>query len=56
MSSDNQFGCGRITRWVDLAAGLWSIRIDPGGGEFKFRPGQYATLGVQSTDKRSERA
>jgi hypothetical protein len=29
---------------------------DDPGGEFKFRPGQYATLGVQSTNKRSERA
>jgi ferredoxin--NADP+ reductase len=55
MSSDHQFYRGRITRRVDFAPDLWSIRIDP-GGEFKFRPGQYATLGVQSTDKRSERA
>jgi len=55
MSSDNQFYRGRITRRVDFAPDLWSIRIDP-GGEFKFRPGQYATLGVQSTDKRIERA
>ena len=55
MSPDNQFYRGRITRRVDFAPGLWSIRIDP-GGEFKFRPGQYATLGVQSTNKRSERA
>lgn len=55
MSSDSPFYLGRITRRVDLAPDLWSIRIDP-GGEFQFRPGQYATLGVQSTDKRSERA
>jgi ferredoxin/flavodoxin---NADP+ reductase len=55
MSSDHQFYRGRITRRVDFAPDLWSIRIDP-GGEFKFRPGQYATLGVQSTDRRSERA
>jgi len=55
MSPDDQFYRGRITRRVDFAPDLWSIRIDP-GGEFKFRPGQYATLGVQSTNKRSERA
>jgi ferredoxin/flavodoxin---NADP+ reductase len=55
MSSDNQFYHGRITRRVDFAPDLWSIRVNP-GGEFKFRPGQYATLGVQSTNKPSERA
>lgn len=53
--SDNQFYHGRITRRVDVAPDLWSIRVAP-GGKFNFRPGQYATLGVQSTDKRSERA
>ena len=55
MSSDNQFYQGKITRRVDFASDLWSIRVNP-GSEFKFRPGQYATLGVQSTNKRSERA
>ena len=55
MSSDNQFYHGRITRRVDFAPDLWSIRVNP-GGKFKFRPGQYATLGVQSGNKRSERA
>jgi NAD(P)H-flavin reductase len=55
MSSDNQFYQGRITTRVDFAPDLWSIRVNP-GGEFKFRPGQYATLGVQSANKRSERA
>jgi len=55
MSWDNQFYHGRITRRVDFAPDLWSIRVNP-GGEFKFRPGQYATLGVQSTNKPSERA
>jgi ferredoxin--NADP+ reductase len=33
---------------------FWMIRIDP-GGEFKFAPGQYATLGVEGQQKRSER-
>jgi len=54
-ASDNQFYHGRITRRVDVASDLWSIRVAP-GSKFNFRPGQYATLGVQSTDKRSERA
>ena len=55
MSSSDQFYHGTITRRVDFAPDLWSIRVNP-GGKFNFRPGQYATLGVQSTDKRSERA
>jgi len=38
---------------VDFAHELWMIRIQP-GGEFKFTPGQYATLGVQGEVKRSE--
>jgi len=44
----------RITKRVDLAPELWMIRIDP-GAEFKFTPGQYATLGVEGEEKRSER-
>ena len=44
----------KITKRVDLAPELWMIRIDP-GAEFKFTPGQYATLGVHGEDKRSER-
>src|SRR5439155_1505875 len=39
---------------MDLAPELWTIRIQA-GGEFKFIPGQYATLGVQGVDKRLER-
>jgi ferredoxin--NADP+ reductase len=31
------------------------VRINP-GGEFRFSPGQYATLGVQNSDKLIERA
>ena len=44
----------RITKRVDLAPELWTIRIDP-GAEFKFTPGQYATLGIEGEEKRSER-
>jgi ferredoxin--NADP+ reductase len=39
---------------MDFAPDLWMIRIQC-GGEFKFAPGQYATLGVQGPEKRSER-
>ena len=44
-----------ITKRTDLAEDLWTVRIQA-GGEFKFAPGQYATLGVDGPDKRSERA
>src|SRR5207247_8771321 len=43
-----------ITKRMDLAPELWTIRIQA-GCEFKFIPGQYATLGVQGVDKRLER-
>lgn len=55
MSSDNQFYHATITKRVDFAPLLWSIRANP-AGEFKFRPGQYATLRVEGTNKRSQRA
>jgi len=54
-TGDDKFYHARITKRVDIASDLWMIRINP-GGEFKFLPGQYATLGVQGPNKRSERA
>src|ERR1700739_883644 len=53
-TADDKHYRARITKRVDLAPELWMIRIDP-GAEFKFTPGQYATLGVEGEDKRSER-
>jgi ferredoxin--NADP+ reductase len=53
-SSDDKFYRARITRRVDVAPDLWSIRINP-GGEFRFQPGQYATLGLETPEKRLER-
>jgi ferredoxin/flavodoxin---NADP+ reductase len=53
-AADEKFYRARITKRVDFAPDLWMIRIHP-GGEFKFVPGQYATLGVQGEEKRSER-
>jgi len=44
----------RITKRVDLAPELWVIRVDP-GAQFRFTPGQYATLGIEHEDKRLER-
>jgi ferredoxin/flavodoxin---NADP+ reductase len=51
---DDKFFRARITKREDFAPDLWSIRIDPGEG-FRFQPGQYATLGVESQGRRLER-
>ena len=51
---DEKFHLARITRREDFGPDLWMIRVQP-SGEFKFAPGQYATLGIQGPEKRSER-
>ena len=53
-TADDKFFHAKITKREDYASDLWMIRIQP-GGEFKYAPGQYATLGVEGPDKRSER-
>ncbi|HUK23050.1 MAG TPA: ferredoxin--NADP reductase [Terriglobales bacterium] len=53
-TSEDKFYRAKVTKRVDLAADLWLLRIHP-GGDFKFTPGQYATLGLQNGGKRSER-
>jgi len=55
MAPDDKFYRAKITQRTDFAPDLWSVRVEP-GGEFCFRPGQYATLGVRGADRRSERA
>ena len=52
--SEDKFYRARITQRKDFAPDLWMLRVQP-SGEFKFAPGQYATLGVEGMDKRSER-
>lgn len=52
--SDDKFYRARITKRVDFAPDLWMVRVSV-DGEFKFAPGQYATLGVERPEKRSER-
>jgi ferredoxin--NADP+ reductase len=51
----DKFYHARITKRVDFAEDLWMIRVNP-GGPFSFKPGQYATLGVQAEPRRIERA
>ncbi|MGB6788218.1 MAG: hypothetical protein WBE20_08805, partial [Candidatus Acidiferrales bacterium] len=48
--SEDKFFRARVTHRANIAADLWTIRIDP-GGEFRFQPGQYATLGVEDPQK-----
>jgi ferredoxin/flavodoxin---NADP+ reductase len=52
--ADDRFFRAQITRRVDFAADLWMFRVRS-GGEFKFVPGQYATLGLEENGKRVER-
>ncbi len=46
--ADDKFYHARITQRMDFASDLWMIRVQA-GGEFKFTPGQYATLGVEGS-------
>jgi ferredoxin--NADP+ reductase len=52
--AEDKFYRAKITKREDFAPELWMIRINA-GGEFKFAPGQYATLGVEGPAKRLER-
>lgn len=47
--SDDKFHHPIITQRVELGPTLWTIRIKL-DGEFRFSPGQYATLGVADAD------
>jgi ferredoxin--NADP+ reductase len=51
----DKFYQARIVERKDLSADLWIIRVDP-GGEFRYQPGQYATLGVVDSQRHHERA
>jgi ferredoxin-NADP reductase len=53
-SDTEKFHRATITKRVDFAPELWTIRIQL-DGEFKFAPGQYATLGLEGLGKLRER-
>jgi ferredoxin/flavodoxin---NADP+ reductase len=53
-SDTEKFHRATITKRVDIAPELWTIRIQL-DGDFKFAPGQYATLGLDGPNKRTER-
>jgi len=54
ISGEDKFHRATIVQRRDLGADLWVIRVQA-SGEFRFLPGQYATLGLQGVQKRSER-
>lgn len=52
---DDKFYRPRVSQRLDLTPTLWTMRVQA-PGEFKFNPGQYATLGIEGADaKRWER-
>jgi ferredoxin/flavodoxin---NADP+ reductase len=53
--SGDKFYSARIVERRDISKDLWVIRVDP-GGEYRYEPGQYATLGVVTPEKLHERA
>ena len=54
MIPEEKFYRAQITKRIDFASDLWMFRIRS-GGDFKFIPGQYATLGVEHEGNRVER-
>jgi ferredoxin--NADP+ reductase len=54
-SSANQFFSARIVERRNISADLLVVQVDP-GGDFRYAPGQYATLGVVTPEKHYERA
>jgi ferredoxin--NADP+ reductase len=52
--SGSKFYAARIVERRDISSDLWTIRVDP-GGEFSYKSGQYATLGVVTPEKHHER-
>jgi ferredoxin--NADP+ reductase len=51
----DKFYSARIVERRDISNDLWVVRVDP-GGEYRYEPGQYATLGVVTPEKHHERA
>jgi len=52
--SGSKFYSARIVERRDISTDLWAFRLDP-TGEFHYRSGQYATLGVVTPEKHHER-
>jgi ferredoxin/flavodoxin---NADP+ reductase len=52
--SPEKFYSARVTHRRDIAPDLWILRLDP-GDEFRFVPGQYATIGASTPEGFVER-
>jgi ferredoxin/flavodoxin---NADP+ reductase len=52
--SPEKFYSARVTYRRDVAPDLWILRLNP-GGEFRFVPGQYATIGAPTPEGFVER-
>jgi hypothetical protein len=50
-----KFYSARIIERRDISDDLWVIRVDL-AGEYRYEPGQYATLGLLTPEKHYERA
>ena len=53
--SASQFFSARIVERRNISSDLLVVQVDP-GGDFRYAPGQYATLGVVTPEKHYERA
>jgi ferredoxin--NADP+ reductase len=54
-TAGDKFYSARIVERRDISKDLWVVRVDP-GGDYRYEPGQYATLGVVTPEKHHERA
>src|ERR1700727_2251048 len=54
MMADEKFYRAGVSQREGFGPPLWMIHIQA-GGEFKFAPGQYATLGVEHDGRRTDR-
>ena len=54
-ATGNQFYSARIVERRNISDELVVVQVEP-GGDFRFAPGQYATLGVVTPEKHYERA
>lgn len=54
LPSPEKFYSARVTYRHDVAPDLWILRLDP-GAEFRFLPGQYATIGASTPEGFVER-
>ncbi len=53
-SGSDKFFTAQIIDRREISHDLWVMHVDP-GGEFKYLPGQYATLGITAGEKKVER-